>query len=366
MAALKTYAFAQGNAIDYTPGSDKTAGTPIQIAGRIGVPSNDIASGVKGALAVSGLFKGMLAADTVTAGDQIGWDANGSPYGGTALSGAYTNDSTNWDFSVGIAAYAATNTSGIVYFFLNVFANAEILDEGDLNDPRGNEVIILAGVASAVNEITVSNAATGNAPSMAATGDDTDIDVDVAGKGTGAVNLGQATSTGVKLVADQPILDSSDNELIEVAKTASAVNHVKITNAATNNDPQIEAAGADTNMDLLVEGKGTGGVQIAAATKASFFGAAVIAQISHVADPGATASDFDDQSGGSASGTHQLVAMAATGADALDTTEAAKANANMATLAVEYNLLKDDVEANNALIDTILTSLETIGIHAVA
>ena len=41
--------------------------------------------------------------------------------------------------------------------------------------------------ASAVNELTVTNAATGNAVALAATGDDTNIDLSLAGKGTGMV-----------------------------------------------------------------------------------------------------------------------------------------------------------------------------------
>ncbi len=44
-----------------------------------------------------------------------------------------------------------------------------------------------AGVASAVNELTATNAATGNNPSLSATGDDSNIGLDLTPKGTGAV-----------------------------------------------------------------------------------------------------------------------------------------------------------------------------------
>ena len=56
------------------------------------------------------------------------------------------------------------------------------------------------------------------------------------------------------------IRDDSDNEQLIFQKTASAVNHVEITNAATGNAPQVAAAGDNTNIDLALAGKGTGGV----------------------------------------------------------------------------------------------------------
>lgn len=57
------------------------------------------------------------------------------------------------------------------------------------------------------------------------------------------------------------IRDSSDNELVKFVKTASAVNEVTVTNAATGNAPQISASGGDTNVDLRLTPKGTGNVK---------------------------------------------------------------------------------------------------------
>lgn len=58
-----------------------------------------------------------------------------------------------------------------------------------INDTNGNELILLTATASAVNEITVANAATGNAPKISATGGDTNVDLELAGKGTGKVKI---------------------------------------------------------------------------------------------------------------------------------------------------------------------------------
>lgn len=54
-----------------------------------------------------------------------------------------------------------------------------------LQDPNGNEILKSSYVASAVNEITTTNAATGNGPSIAATGGDSNIDLNITPKGTG-------------------------------------------------------------------------------------------------------------------------------------------------------------------------------------
>jgi len=77
------------------------------------------------------------------------------------------------------------------------FNNASaITDENDL------EQIKFSTTASAVNEIQVKNAATGNAPAITATGDDTNIDLELAGKGTGVVTSG---SSAVKVAGKETI-----------------------------------------------------------------------------------------------------------------------------------------------------------------
>lgn len=56
-----------------------------------------------------------------------------------------------------------------------------------VEDPNANEILKSGYVASAVNEITVKNAATGAAPSLSATGGDDNIDLNLVPKGTGEV-----------------------------------------------------------------------------------------------------------------------------------------------------------------------------------
>jgi len=56
-----------------------------------------------------------------------------------------------------------------------------------LNDTNNNELIKVTPTSSAVNELTIANAATGNAPTLSATGDDTNIGMSFGVKGTGTI-----------------------------------------------------------------------------------------------------------------------------------------------------------------------------------
>lgn len=57
----------------------------------------------------------------------------------------------------------------------------------DISDTNGNELFKVTATASAVNELTVANAATGNGPTLSATGGDTNVDLNFAPKGTGKI-----------------------------------------------------------------------------------------------------------------------------------------------------------------------------------
>jgi hypothetical protein len=58
-----------------------------------------------------------------------------------------------------------------------------------IDDTNGNEEIIFTATASAVNELTVANAATGNNPNITASGSDADVGINFTPKGTGAVTF---------------------------------------------------------------------------------------------------------------------------------------------------------------------------------
>ena len=59
----------------------------------------------------------------------------------------------------------------------------------EINDANSNEQIKFTATTSAVNELTIANAATGNNPSVAASGGDANVGVNLTPKGTGAITF---------------------------------------------------------------------------------------------------------------------------------------------------------------------------------
>jgi predicted RecA/RadA family phage recombinase len=96
-----------GDTVDYDPGSAVAAGTVYVIGTTIvTIVPKAIAADEKGATATRGVFNVPKDNSDVSAGDSLYWDADGSPVGGTALSGAFTK-TANGNVFAGIALEAA-------------------------------------------------------------------------------------------------------------------------------------------------------------------------------------------------------------------------------------------------------------------
>jgi hypothetical protein len=76
-------------------------------------------------------------------------------------------------------------------------------DGGFVADAAGLELIIFDSVSSAVNEITVANAAASGTPSVAATGGDTNIALTLKSKGTDGIIIGSTADNGAYLEFQQ-------------------------------------------------------------------------------------------------------------------------------------------------------------------
>jgi len=127
-------------------------------------------------------------------------------------------------------------------WFKRLFVGSDgIVDSAEL------EVLKFEEVATAINEITIKNAAAGNAPQAKATGDDTDIDFKIKTKGVG----------------NFVIVDGSDNEIAEFHTIVSAVNFLKFIASATGVTLTIQAIGDDTDIDITLTPKGAGKVKTA-------------------------------------------------------------------------------------------------------
>jgi hypothetical protein len=117
-------------------------------------------------------------------------------------------------------------------------------DDGTgITDDTGNEQIVFHKAASAVNQIGITNAATGNAPQIAAEGADTNIDLTLAGKGTGHP---KAALFGVNATADA-------TTKFAVAAAASLFNH-----AGAGHQHKINKNAASDTASLLFQ-TGTSG-----------------------------------------------------------------------------------------------------------
>ena len=94
-----------------------------------------------------------------------------------------TKINTDLDSVDAVFAAAGTGTS----VGLNVGSGKKLKLVGDVIDTNGNELLKVTATASAVNELTLANAATGSAPTMTASGDDTNIGFKLVAKGTGEI-----------------------------------------------------------------------------------------------------------------------------------------------------------------------------------
>lgn len=88
-----------------------------------------------------------------------------------------------------------------------------------INDNNNNEVITITTTASAVNEFTVANAATGANPVISATGSDTNIGITLTPKGTGNAvltsgNLVVANGNGIDFSATSSGTGTMTSELL--------------------------------------------------------------------------------------------------------------------------------------------------------
>lgn len=88
----------------------------------------------------------------------------------------HNQDGTHSDITATTVA-----TTGVI----STGSNIKVADTKSIVDGNSNELIKFSQTASAVNELTVKNAATGNAVQIQATGGDTNIGVTLVPKGTG-------------------------------------------------------------------------------------------------------------------------------------------------------------------------------------
>jgi len=121
-----------------------------------------------------------------------------------------------------------------------------------INDVNGNELVRVSATASAVNEITIANAAAGGAPAISATGNDTNINLNLAGKGTGVLQAGGVpvvTTTGAQTLTNKTL----------TAPVISTISNTGTITLPTATDTLVGRATTDTltNKTLVAPALGT-------------------------------------------------------------------------------------------------------------
>jgi len=109
---------------------------------------------------------------------------------------------------------------------------------------NANSQLRITHTASAVNYVQVTGSAVGFAPYFITQGSDTNISFAYSAKGTGAHDF---YTNGFSFA-----------QQLKVAHTASAVNYVQVTGAATGFQPIISIQGSDANIGPAFSAKGTG------------------------------------------------------------------------------------------------------------
>jgi hypothetical protein len=117
---------------------------------------------------------------------------------GTAIVFAAANDGTNPDIiQIQTGGDVVDDTSPQLGGDLDTNSfNIAFDDAHGINDENGNEQIVFQTTSSAVNQLDITNAATGNAPSIQATGGDSNINLKVGPKGTGLIEVLGADNPG--------------------------------------------------------------------------------------------------------------------------------------------------------------------------
>ena len=149
-----------------------------------------------------------------------------------------------------------------------------IMDSSNsIQDDSNNEYIKMAKTASAVNEFTVTNAATGNAPNLSATGGDTNIDLNLTPKGYGRTTFngqGKIQSVAEKVTTEATAATGTINYDV---LTQAVWNFTS--NAAANWTLNIRGDGSNTLDNIMDTGESITIAHIVAQGSTPYYNSAV-------------------------------------------------------------------------------------------
>ena len=155
--------------------------------------------------------------------------------GAVKLVYATANDGTNPDIDdCGFITASSTDT-----LTNKTLTAPKIADAGFIADANGNEQVIFQTTSSAVNEVEITNAATGNGPIIGSSGE-TNVDLNLDPKGTGVLKSG---SSAVKIAGKETIWVPA------VAMYPNSTNGAEAAQVELSNGPEIKTLDFDASSD---------------------------------------------------------------------------------------------------------------------
>ncbi|MDP6583990.1 MAG: hypothetical protein QF535_04995, partial [Anaerolineales bacterium] len=200
-------------------------------------------------------------------------------------SGAYTVQFKYVTGSGSSVTWAANDKSTkIVYATANDGTNPDLVDVGSglsltspnlvtgINDVAGNELVKVTSTASAVNEITLANAASGAGPTISATGSGTDIDINITPKAAGKIALDGIKWPNADGNADQ-ILTTDGSGVLSFVDNSGGTSWQAVVTGATKTAVAGEGYFIDTTSNAcnLTLPAGTLGDEVTAVDYAATF-----------------------------------------------------------------------------------------------
>jgi len=213
---------------------------------------------------------------------------------GDALVFATANDGTNPDIDT-LPAGDVT-TSGTQTLSNKTLTAPKIADAGFIADANGNEQVIFQTTASAVNELEITNAATGNPPIIGASGE-TNVDVHIKPKGSGETRFGTGTATATLTSsgAYDLVLDTNSGSNSGTITISDGANG-NITIAPNGTGVAQAVDGGDNTAAIKIAGKETIWVPASAMYPNTTNGCADLAQTELGNGPELKSLDFDKDS----------------------------------------------------------------------
>ena len=165
----------------------------------------------------------------------------------------HVGNTVNWlDSTVSITGLSTTATGTVLTLTdssINSTQDIRLPTAKAIADDSGNEYIKFVKTASAVNEISITNSATGNSPDLSVTGGDTNIGLSITTKGTGLIKFNDSAYFPEATLTDGTTI-TWDVSVAQVAKVTLGGNR-------TLSAPTNGATGQFISLLVIQDGTGS-------------------------------------------------------------------------------------------------------------